>query len=65
MPLLKNLLPLRTIALRYIARNLKLLWKKEWNRELRKITKASDAILLNIRKTYLNPSVLRAGGGGV
>ena len=57
MPLLKNLLPLRTIALRYIARNLELFWKRKWKRELRKITKASDDILLDIRKNYLNPLV--------
>ena len=65
MPLLKNLLPLRTIALRYIARNLKLFWKKKWKRELRKITEASDDILLDIRKDYLNPSASGGGGGKV
>ena len=54
MPLLKNrLLPLRTIALRYIARNLELFWKKEWDPELQEITEASDDILLNLRKDYL------------
>ena len=51
MPLLKNrLLSLRTIALRYIARNLKLFWKEEWDPELQKVTEASDDILLDIRK---------------
>ena len=57
MPLLKNLLPLRTMTLRYVARNLKLFWKEEWKREVRKITKVSDDILLDIRKDYLNPLV--------
>ena len=51
MPLLKNrLLPLRTIALRYIARNLELFWKEEWDPELQEVTEASDDILLDIRK---------------
>ena len=55
MPLLKNrLLPLRTISLRYIARNLELFWKKEWDPELQEVTEASDDILLDIRKEYLN-----------
>ena len=63
MPLLKNrLLPLRTIALRYIARNLELFWKEEWKRELRKITEASDDILLDIRKDIL--TLQHPGGGG-
>ena len=54
MSLLKNrLLPLRTITLRYIARNLELFWKKKWDPELLKITKASDDILLNLRKNEL------------
>ena len=51
MPLLKNrLLPLRTIVLRYIARNLELFWKEEWDPELQEVTEASDDILLDIRK---------------
>ena len=51
MPLLKiRLLPLRTIALRYIARNLELFWKEEWDPELQEVTEASDDILLDIRK---------------
>ena len=54
MPLLKKrLLPLRTVALRYIARNLELFWKKKWDPELQEITEASDDILLNLRKDYL------------
>ena len=54
MSLLKNrLLPLRTITLIYIARNLELFWKKKWDPELLKITKASDDILLNLRKNEL------------
>ena len=54
MSLLKNrLLPLRTISLRYIARNLELFWKKKWDPELQEITEASDDILLNLRKDYL------------
>ena len=48
------MLPLRTIALRYIARNLHLFWKEKWNPELLKITRASDDILLNLRENYLN-----------
>ena len=55
MPLLKNrLLPLRTISLRYIARNLELFWKEEWDPHLQEVTEASDDILLDIRKEYLN-----------
>ena len=55
MSLLKDrLLSLRTITLRYIARNLILFWKKKWDRELLEVTKASDDILLNLRKNYLN-----------
>ena len=55
MPLLKNrLLPLRTISLRYIARNLELFWKEEWDPELQEVTEASDDILLDIRKEYPN-----------
>ena len=55
MPLLKNrLLPLRTISLRYIARNLELFWNEEWDPELQEVTEASDDILLDIRKEYLN-----------
>ena len=51
MPLLKNrLLPLRTRALRYLARNLELFFKEEWDPELQELTEASDDILLNIRK---------------
>ena len=51
MPLLENrLLPLRTIALRYIARNLELFWKKKWDPELQEVTEVSDDILLNLRK---------------
>ena len=51
MPLLKNrLLPLCTIALTYIARNLELFWKKKWDPELQEVTEASDDILLNLRK---------------
>ena len=51
MPLLRNrTLPLRTIALRYVARNLELFWKEEWDPELQEITEASDDILLNLRK---------------
>ena len=54
MPLLKNrLLPLRTITLRYIAKNLELFWKEEWDPELQEVTEASDDILLEIRKDYL------------
>ena len=54
MPLQKNqLLPLRTIALRYIVKNLELFWKEEWDPELQEVTEASDDILLKIRKDYL------------
>ena len=62
MPLLKNrLLLLRTISLRYIARNLELFWKEEWDPELQEVTEASDDILLDIRKKYLNPSASEEG----
>ena len=55
MPLLKNRpLPLRTIALRNIARNLELFWKEKWDPELQEVTEASDDILLNLRKDYLS-----------
>ena len=55
MPLPKNrLLPLRTISLRYIARNLELFWNEEWDPELQEVTEASDDILLDIRKEYPN-----------
>ena len=55
MPLLKNrMLPLRIITLRYIAINIELFWKEEWNPELQEITERSDDILLNLRKDYLN-----------
>ena len=51
MPLLKNrLLPLRTITLRYIARNIELYWKEKWDPELQEVTEASDDILLEMRK---------------
>ena len=54
MPLLINrALSLRTITLRYIARNLELFWKEEWDPELQEVTEASDDILLDIRKDYL------------
>ena len=54
MPLLrKRILPLRTMALRYIARNLNLFWKEEWDPELREVTEASDKILMILRKDYL------------
>ena len=49
-PLKYRLLPLRTIALRNIARNLELFWKKKWDPELQDVTEASDDILLNLRK---------------
>ena len=53
MPLLINrLLPLRTITLRYVARNLELFWKEKWDPELQEVTEASDDILLNLRKNY-------------
>ena len=53
MPLPRNLmLPLRTLTLRCIAKNVTLFWKKEWDPGLLRATKASDDILLNIRKNY-------------
>ena len=53
MPLLRNrMLPLRTLTLRYIARNVELFWKEEWDLELLQITETSDDILLDLRKRY-------------
>ena len=51
MPLLKNrVLPLSTSSVRYIARNIEQYWKEEWDPELKRITKLSDAIMFKIRK---------------
>ena len=53
MPLLRNRpLTLRTSSVRYIARNIETFWNEEWDAELKKITKLSDAIVFNIRKKY-------------
>ena len=55
MPLLKNrMLPLSTITQTCVVRNTSRFWKEEWNLELEKITEASDDILMNLRKSYLN-----------
>ena len=52
MPLLKNrVLPLRTITQTCVVRNMNKFWKEEWNPELKKITEASDDILMNLRKS--------------
>ena len=54
MPQLKNrVLSLCTISLRYVARNIEIFWKKEWDPELEKITELSDEILLCLRKNYI------------
>ena len=54
MPLLKNrMLPLRTITQTCIVRNMDRFWKEEWNPELEKITEASDVILMNLRKSFI------------
>ena len=54
MPLLKNrMLSLRTITQTCIVRNMDRFWKEEWNPELEKITEASDVILMNLRKSFI------------
>ena len=58
MPLLKNrVLSLRTIARTCVVKNLDKFWKEEWNPELKKITEASDDILINLRKNFIKTYV--------
>ena len=54
MPPVKGLmLPLRTIALRCVARDLKIFWNEEWDPELQEVTEVSDHILLDLRKDFM------------